>query len=260
MIRVAALSLGLLLAAESYWIDLPLRSRKADAGGNWTPVEKTERIEASKTAIIICDMWDQHWCSGATKRVAELAGHMNPFLEKARSAGVLIVHAPSETVDFYKDYAHRAAILTAPHVAPPAPVEMADPPLPIDDKNGGCDTGESFRKAWSRETPLLTIAPQDVISDSGEEIYSYLRLRGIDHLLIMGVHTNMCVLNRSFAIKRMTKWGMKCVLVRDLTDSMYNPADWPHVSHQRGTEQEVEHIEKYWAPSVESGQIRFTAN
>ena len=71
----------------------------------------------------------------------------------------------------------------------------------------------------------------------------------------MGVHTNMCVLNRSFAIRQMTKWGMRCVLVRDLTDSMYDPNDRPFVSHDRGTELVIEHIEKYWAPSVTSEEL-----
>ena len=36
---------------------------------------------------------------------------------------------------------------------------------------------------------------------------------GIKHLILFGVHTNMCVLHRSFAIKQMTRWGVPCVLV-----------------------------------------------
>jgi len=71
----------------------------------------------------------------------------------------------------------------------------------------------------------------------------------------MGVHTNMCVLNRSFAIKQMSKWGIRCALVRDLTDTMYNPRDRPFVAHDKGTELVVEHIEKYWCPSLTSAQL-----
>jgi hypothetical protein len=71
----------------------------------------------------------------------------------------------------------------------------------------------------------------------------------------MGVHTNMCILNRTFAIKQMTKWGVRCVLVRDLTDSMYNPKDRPFVAHDRGTALVIEHIEKYWAPTVLSADL-----
>jgi hypothetical protein len=71
----------------------------------------------------------------------------------------------------------------------------------------------------------------------------------------MGVHVNMCVLNRTFAIKKMTNWGIRCLLVRDLTDSMYDPKDRPYVSHDRGTELVVEHIEKYWCPTTTSGEL-----
>ncbi len=74
--------------------------------------------------------------------------------------------------------------------------------------------------------------------------------RGIKNLIIMGVHTNMCVLGRSFGIRQMTRWGVSCVLVRDLTDAMYNPEKVPYVSHKRGTELVVEHIEKYWCPTI----------
>jgi nicotinamidase-related amidase len=79
--------------------------------------------------------------------------------------------------------------------------------------------------------------------------------RGIEHLLVMGVHTNMCVLHRTFAIKQMVKWGVQVALVRDLTDAMYNPARPPYVSHAEGTRLVVEYIEKFWCPTVESGEI-----
>ena len=78
--------------------------------------------------------------------------------------------------------------------------------------------------------------------------------RGVDNLLIMGVHTNMCVLNRGFAIKQMVRWGKNVVLVRDLTDAMYDPAMPPYVSHDEGTRLVIEYIEKSWCPTVLSGE------
>jgi hypothetical protein len=71
----------------------------------------------------------------------------------------------------------------------------------------------------------------------------------------MGVHTNMCVLNRSFAIKQMVRWGVNIALVRDLTDTMYNPAMPPYVSHDEGTRLVVEYIEKFWCPSLLSDDL-----
>jgi len=95
----------------------------------------------------------------------------------------------------------------------------------------------------------------DGISDDGREVYNFLAHEGINTLIIMGVHTNMCVLGRSFAIRQMTRWGKQCILVRDLTDTMYNPALPPKVDHDAGTALVVEHIEKYWCPSMLSREL-----
>ena len=236
---------------------LPLRTRVEvfKGSGMWQETHVEEALRVSRTAILICDMWDKHWCTGASRRVEALAARMSPVIEVARACGVQIIHAPSEVMDSYKGWPQRDRIRTVAAVDPPPPLEISDPPLPIDDSGGGCDTPDQFYKAWTRENAALRIAPEDVISDNGREIYSFLRVRGIEHLLVMGVHVNMCVLNRSFAIKQMTKWGIHCVLVRDLTDSMYNPNDRPRVSHDSGTELVIEHIEKYWAPTVLSTEL-----
>jgi len=29
--------------------------------------------DARETAVVICDMWDKHWCEGATRRGGEIA-------------------------------------------------------------------------------------------------------------------------------------------------------------------------------------------
>jgi len=72
---------------------------------HWKPAE---------TAIIICDMWDQHWCRSATKRVNELAPVVNRVVKIARDKGVLIVHAPSDVVDYYDGTPQRDLGLTYP--------------------------------------------------------------------------------------------------------------------------------------------------
>ena len=71
----------------------------------------------------------------------------------------------------------------------------------------------------------------------------------------MGVHTNMCVLNRSFGIKAMTRRGVDVMLCRDLTDAMYDPAKPPYVSHDEGTRLVVEYIEKFWCPTITSEDL-----
>ena len=249
-----------LLGAESkpgnFQLKLRSRVEAFKGSGVWNEVVISDSIPMKETALIICDMWDNHWCSGAAKRVTVLAPKINATVEAARKSGIRIIHAPSETMSFYKDARQRQAMLQVQKAEPPAAIDLPSPPLPIDDSTGGCDTtADKFFKAWSREISTIRIADNDMISDNGPEVYSLLKRDGIRNLLVMGVHTNMCVLNRTFAIKQMTRWGIRCILVRDLTDAMYNPGDRPFVSHEEGTERVIQHIEKYWCPTVLSADL-----
>lgn len=226
---------------------IPLR-RRDETGVKDSDVE----LQPRKSAMILCDMWDRHWCRGANERLVPIIEKARPLLAAARKKGVTIIHAPSDTMEYYREFPQRRKAQETARVAPPAPIDRVVPPLPIDDAGGGCDTGDKNFKAWTSQHSGIVVTPEDFITDKGEEVYSILQARGIETLFIMGVHTNMCILNRSFAIKQMTRWGVRCVLIRDLTDSMYNPADRPHVSHEQGTRLVIEYIERYWCPSVTS--------
>jgi type 1 glutamine amidotransferase/nicotinamidase-related amidase len=227
--------------------------------GRWLETEGKLEWDAEKTAIVICDMWDKHWCAGATSRVGEMAGRMNAVVNVARDRGVFIVHCPSDTMDFYKDHPGRKLAAAAPKIATKIPLENwcsldhgLEAPLPIDDSDGGCDCGDcESHRAWTRQIETIEIKPGDAITDSAEAFF-LMRQRGIENVIVMGVHANMCVLGRPFSIRQMVNQGQNVVLMRDLTDAMYNPARAPYVNHFRGTELVVEHIEKYWCPSIAS--------
>jgi nicotinamidase-related amidase len=234
-----------------------------DEGGHalWRVVMDETTVEAERTAVVVCDMWDNHWSRGAAERVGLMAPRMNRVLQALRAAGVTIIHAPSDTLAFYADSPARQRVLALPPVTPPADLPHDDPPQPIDASDGGSDTGEVLAQLtwtrenppWKRQHPAIEIdAARDLITDRGAEVYSALRAYGIEQVLLMGVHTNMCVLNRSFAIKQMVRWGVPIALVRDLTDAMYNPARAPYVSHAEGTALVIGYIEKFWCPTVES--------
>jgi len=242
-------------------LTVTLRSQRLgqDAGGHneWQVVQTEASWKPSETALLLCDVWDKHWSRGANERVAQMVPRMNRLVQALRARGVQIIHAPSDTMTFYEDTPARQRMLDAPPVEPPPLIEYDDPPLPVDASDQGSDTREpSWYKAWTRQHPGIEIDQQrDGVSDKGAEVYNLMQQRGIKHLLIMGVHTNMCVLGRSFAIKQMVRWGVDVALIRDLTDAMYNPARPPYVSHWEGTRLVVEYIEKFWCPTVASTEI-----
>ena len=217
------------------------------------------------TAVIICDMWDDHWCKRAAQRCSELAPRVNAFAQVVRAHCGLVVHAPSDTMETYSGLPQRERAKGVSLVSPPMPIKTREvdlsreSELPIDDTDGGCDDipPSHFGQCapWTRQHPAITIARQDIISDVGEEIYSIFIHGGIKNIFMTGVHTNKCILARSFGVRQMVMLGFNVILVRDLTDSFYNPAMPPGVSHDRGTELVVKHIEKYWCPSVSSADV-----
>ena len=255
-----------------------LRSR-AEADGKYTVTTREQTWPADKTAVIVCDMWDAHHCLNAVRREEEMVPRMNEVLTNARDRGALIIHAPSSCMDAYKDHPARKRAQSAPKAANlPKDIDQWCRKIPaeekgvypIDQTDGGEDDdpaehaewhaklkamGRNPKAPWKSQHAGLTIKDEDAISDSGSEIWNLLESRGINNVLLVGVHTNMCVLGRPFGLRQMAKNGKTVALVRDLTDTMYNPQKAPYVSHFEGTRLIIEHIEKYVCPTITSDQI-----
>ena len=231
--------------------------------GAWQQVEITVRWTPSRTAVVICDMWNQHWCQSATARVSEMAPRMNQVVTELRRRGAFIIHCPSDTMSFYQDHPGRKLAQSAPQTDLRPLLEdwarrhpQLEPALPIDDSDGGCDDVPPCRggSPWRHQIDTIKIQEGDAITDRLEAYY-LMHQRGITNVIVMGVHENMCILGRPFSIRQMVKLGQNVVLMRDLTDTMYNPRRKPYVDHFTGTDLVGWHIEKYWCPTVTSDQI-----
>jgi nicotinamidase-related amidase len=258
-------------ADEPKW-KLNLRSReKVASKEDFVVREANFTWDPKKTALVVCDMWDDHWCQSAARRVGELAGPMNEMIKTARSHGAFVIHCPSSVTSFYKDSPQRRRAMNAPFAATPSPLSAyerwgtcwcwpdakREGVLPIDDSDMGCDCAQKckIREAWTRQIQTIEMDKADALTDNGQEIWNLLSERGIDGVIICGVHLNMCVLGRPFGIRQMVKLGKKVALIRDMTDTMYNPERPPGVNHFAGTQLVIEHVEKYWCPSFESSDI-----
>ncbi len=231
--------------------------------GAWRSVENTVQWDPQKTALVICDMWNQHWCQGATRRVAEMAPRMNQVVAEARRRGVLIIHCPSDTMKFYEGTPQRQMAQAAPKVTPKVPLQgwvgldkQREGVLPIDDSDGGCDDEPQCKSGgpWRHQIDALEIKPGDAITDSAEAYY-LMEQRGIENVIVMGVHGNMCVLGRPFAVRQMVGQGKQVLVVRDMIDTMYNSRKAPFVSHFVGTDLLVEHLERHWCASITSADL-----
>jgi nicotinamidase-related amidase len=243
------------------------RGEQPPGSGRFRTSERVLRWDVAQTAIIICDMWDTHTCNLSAQRVGAMAPRMNQVVSAARSLGVMIIHAPSDTMKFYEGTPQRQRMQRAPLASSPTPILARCPRdsaeernFPIDDVENACDdpivkkfTGPPW--PWTRENPAIDVVGFDGVSDNAQEIYNFCKQEGITNIALMGVHTNICILNRGFGTRQMTQLGFHVVLVRDLTDSMYDPRTRPFVSHTRGTELVIEHIETRWCPSIISDDL-----
>lgn len=219
--------------------------------------------DTARLAVIVCDMWDDHHCVSAARRVAEMAPRMSEVLAALRTRGALIVHAPSDCTDFYRDTPARSRAASAPHVDAPVPIDWNDwepdelqmlPTTLTDAGSCSCESPQPCRerfRAWTRQTPAIQIGPEDVISDDGQEVFNVLEQRGIVDVVVMGVHTNVCVLGRPFGIRQLVYLGKRPVLCRDLTDAFHRDRH----GHAWGTGQVIAHIERRWCPSLTSDQL-----
>jgi nicotinamidase-related amidase len=284
--RAAALLVGVLMVpgarADEPGAKLKLSERyRVRTGTRLEALHRHIEWDPKETALIVCDMWDQHHCPNAVVRVKEMAPRMNQVLEKARARGVFIIHAPSSCMDAYKGHPARKRARAAPPAANlpkdiaawcnKIPAEEAAK-YPIEQRDGltDCDCPDAEQKAydkellalgrnprapWKSQTDLLKIHDEDAISDSGVEIWNLLEQRRIKNVILVGVHANMCVLGRPFGLRQMVKNGKKTVLMRDMTDTMYNPKRRPHVSHFEGTRLIIEYIEQVVCPTITSDQM-----
>ncbi len=266
--------------ADDFKLALRYQSETAVDSGRYHRLIRQETWKPSETAVIVCDVWDLHHSQNAVRRLEEFAPRLDEVLKNARERGATIIHAPSDCMAAYTAHPARARAIAVPKAAQlpdditswcsriPAEEQAV---YPLDQSDGGDDDESDEHKVWvakleklgrnpglpwQKQSDLITIdADRDFISDRGDEVWSILEQRGIKNVILTGVHVNMCVLGRPFGLRQLARNGKNVVLMRDMTDTMYNPARWPYVSHFTGNDLIVSHIEKFVCPTITSDQL-----
>ncbi len=243
-------------SAEPLSLQLRYQIPTSTSSNRFHQLTRAEQWDPTATAVIVCDMWDSHHCVNAVRRVSELAPRMNLFVNELRSRGVTVIHAPSSCMDAYKDHPARLRAQSVP-ASQNLPKDIADwcdripseeaSAYPVDQSAGGEDDDPDDHRLWASRLAAMGRNPKapwlkqceaieisntaDFISDSGKEIWSILEQQKIANVILVGVHTNMCVLGRPFGLRRLSSNGKNVVLARDMTDTMYDPNAWPYVNH-----------------------------
>ncbi len=281
LLGVIAAVFGITEAAMADTIKLTLRSIGHDPTATQVLVKSTQEEEwdLDLTAVIVCDVWDNHHCLNAVRRLEEFAPRLNQVLKVARSRGAIVIHAPSDCMPTYVDHPARQRALQTPQAAN-LPIDVQhwcsrlkneSPVYLIDQSDGGEDDdpkehaewaaklkamGRDPGTPWQKQSDLISIdGERDYISDRGDEVWNILEQHGIKNVILTGVHCNMCVLGRPFGLRQMVRNGKHVVLMRDMTDSMYSPKSWPYVDHFIGNDLVIDYVEHSICPTITSDQF-----
>jgi nicotinamidase-related amidase len=218
--------------------------------------------------IVISDMWNMHWCRSASINVGILANQINTFIAAARDKQALIIHAPSECMEHYKDSPARKRAIEASAKAPVTPDKTAPASMPIEHGPwDGCPDSlpcpapklPTDAKPWTQQIASIHIdEDKDAISDNLDEIWGLINKAGAkrSRAIMMGVHLNECVLStRDFSLKTLVKLKRhqhleEVMLIKDLSDTMYDPRNEPLIQHYAANDIMVRFISDTFAGDV----------
>jgi nicotinamidase-related amidase len=233
--------------------------------GSWRRVTWNEEWDPARTAVIICDMWDHHWCPTAEARLVKLIPPMNAWLNRLRAVGVRIIHCPADTMGFYENTPQRERARQAPCVPLIGRLNRRSVRKLVKaqveaDSEGTNRAQQKFeeRRVWTRQHPDIIIGPEDAIAERREPLW-LLIAEGRTHVVIAGVHTNRCVFSRPFGIRSLLRVGLKTVLARDLTDGFFKPNEPDGPEHDAQQSLVIEEMERYWCPTTVSEQMQIIA-
>lgn len=253
------------------------RFHPATGAGASVMMETGYTWDSARTALLLGDLRDRHWCTAATERLDALVPKMRELVDILRGRGVFVIHAPGDTMAFYEGSPARRRAREAPHTAAPVRfdrwvvAEPPEPPCPVPEYDVDCDCEPRCirRRAWTRGHPGIEVRDEDAVTDQGQEVWNLVQARGIRHVIYLGVHANLEALGRPYGLRTLARLGLDVVFVSDLTDAQFAPRRPPGIpvgildsgpvrllSPFDRTPEAVAHIERYCCPVAWSEILR----
>ncbi len=206
----------------------------------------------NKTLFLICDVWDNHYCADLRRRTEPLVEKINSFAKVIRQYGGRVLHCPSETVDtYYKNWSQRQSMRDYPRAEVTVSQEMRSVSSWLrTELTTGCPDTPQCRPhcEYTKQHDGIEILPEDLISDSGQEVYNFLAHEHIGRVLIGGTALNMCILGRPFGVISLAEEGISVRVVSDLVEVFYASVDWPHITLDQAKWYTLGNIAGKWCP------------
>jgi len=198
-------------------------------------------------ALLIIDMWDNHWCPTAKRQADRIA----PGINKLKKDYNIVIHAPDgyKMIEKYSSTRNWINNISISEKYTTDINKITNLECPIYSGVGSCP--ESFAKMeqnWTGIHKNISINDDDKISNNPNKIFTVLDQ--YDEIHICGLHLNMCILKNSYGIINLLKYGFDVKLLKDYTDVLYNPARWPYVSIETAKLIMLEYVEKNYCAII----------
>lgn len=248
-------------------LQAPIQTRDADGR------TKKERavLNPLRTAVVVIDLWDYHWCRTWSGRAGTLAQRILVALRHARQLGMTVIYAPTNFVAAYSGHPQRERIAAIPEHRAPSPYDLSAPPydtefrlyradIPELPKWPGDMCGAKYgctpNYGGNAMLPWLEIEPEDLICGDGQELYNFCAEKGVENLIYVGGATNMCLVAKPEGIINMATTGLNCYLASDLTEAYSAGLD--SEEHDRHTQEAIAYIERWLCPSLKFAELAKT--
>lgn len=206
----------------------------------------------SKTVLVICDMWDNHWCADLRQRTESLVHRIDDFAAIVRRAGGRVLHCPSGLVNtYYAEWSQRTAMKRYPDAGIAVSQEMRSIQFPLNTTwTAGCPDIPPchIHTSFEKQHDGIQVLPEDLISENGQEIYNFFSHQNISRVLMAGAALNMCVLARPFGVEAMAELGLDVRVVSDLVEVFYSPLEPPYITIEQAKWFALGYVEAKWCP------------
>lgn len=209
----------LLLAgrAGAETVDVTLQTRDAKTRQLFS---NKRSLDPRKTAVIVVDPWNYHWCMTWSEHAGGAVPRMNKALQGARMLGLQVLWAPTDVASMYAGYPQRERALAYKYVNVPA-VRKCD--LRFTLPRGGCHCGPGIsclpNYGHDAMPPDIDLHPSDLIVSGTQEVYSICKSLGVTHLVYMGGAVNLCLTGKPEGLVPMYEAGLECLVARDLVEA-----------------------------------------
>ena len=215
-------------------------------------------IDADKTALIVVDMWDSHYCKTLTLRANLLASRINTALSHFRQHCIPILFMAEDVLPAHREEVGARILSAYKHLFTADWKEIQHPPAPGYRtwwNQCVCTDGTNCpgNYTWSTLHPGIDRSPYDLIG--GWWMHTgFIRAHELTTLLYCGMASNICVLDaRHFSVCQSLGGGMECILLGDLVESFIPDYGWAEANQKM-----EEYYEEYICPVSPWRDIHFS--